>query len=767
MSLLCKTVAKNIGTGGVGSTVSVTGVGFTPKACLAFYTSRSELVDARASNTSVRGMGFAGVTSGGIAQRAVGSYSPDNAAVGPDINELQVNRNDALIVETFAPLSVNGIAALTAFTADGCTLTIVDPFPVDRRVIFIFFGGDDLTNVAIGTIVGPQTGTVPLNQDITGLGFNPADGTSIGFLLQPSNEVDNDAAVDSDLGFGAFTRINEQGVLWSGANADQTVATQAASVCNDIQSWISPASSVASINRRAKFQQWISDGFRLQHAEISLVEVLGYYMILNGGRWDIRGFNTSTSLSDVVISGVGIGTPVGGLVFSHMKSETGDDAISADAGWSVGVFDSPTSRYAVAQYQSDNVAVSAVADAIEHDAVYININGSGTLQGLMDVKTIDSDGVTFTMDDADPVSSFGFVILAGSSGVDAPSGPLIEKIRIPELAEVGHDIWLFVFSTGHTAGTGFPLVTDMESPTGALFTRLGSSTDRKAQLYWKKATPTSAGLEVEVDGGVTALNLAILVTQNSPVGNPMTDFGVSSSGTNRSVGGFTPATTDSKVVIAIFSPNNSPISNISAPTLPLFTKRLESLLAAGSIMVADSDQNGGPSAFSSISWAQEVVPAGQLAMTFAIKPILGSGTGWTTETIVDALAAQESTERPLYGTNQGLTMFPDESSPVLFGHWLSKVFGSEDFEVTIDRAYVVASAEAPGQIGLSVTFDGGQTYSTEVVVDIPKSNFGLIPAFDWDGSTGSLWQLRIRPLAGFVTVHEVKVHEEPRGPAVH
>jgi hypothetical protein len=66
----------------------------------------------------------------------------------------------------------------------------------------------------------------------------------------------------------------------------------------------------------------------------------------------------------------------------------------------------------------DDAATTAiVGTAFEYDAVYINMPGTAaTVQGLMDVKTIDSDGFTMIMDDADPSQAFVWYLAFGLGG---------------------------------------------------------------------------------------------------------------------------------------------------------------------------------------------------------------------------------------------------------------------------------------------------------------------------------------------------------------
>lgn len=414
MSLLAKAVAFNIGTGAAASTVTVTGVGFTPIACLLFASRRTEAVDTFGPVGDQRRIaGFAANCAGTIKNRGVGSYDK-HAGVAAFIAKSH-NRNDSCLIRSSAGGANEGRASVTAFNSDGCVLTIGTQFVADMRVIAIFYGGSDITDAQIGTYTEPAAGAPPFTDDVTGLGFNPADGRSICFWLAQSATTENAAHGDSDIQLGAFTSAAQQ-VAWSGGQNDAHPTTSWCQrhlksgqiVCNFA------AATSQVIDRRATFASWIADGFRFTWDEITANANLGYYLVLNGGRWAVLTGTTATGLSDVVLAATGVGPPAGGIVLSHCTTESGADTQQTDDDLSIGVFDSPSSRYALGLANKNGLGTSACSAGIHHAACYLNMDETSTVLGLMDVKTIDTDGVTFTMDDADPAGSFFAAILAGS-----------------------------------------------------------------------------------------------------------------------------------------------------------------------------------------------------------------------------------------------------------------------------------------------------------------------------------------------------------------
>jgi hypothetical protein len=77
------------------------------------------------------------------------------------------------------------------------------------------------------------------------------------------------------------------------------------------------------------------------------------------------------------------------------------------------------------------VADADVFLASEYDAVYIDIDPtSSSVVGLMDVKSIDTDGFTCIMDDADPSGKFVWYLALGvaPAGTSATAGLLLMGI---------------------------------------------------------------------------------------------------------------------------------------------------------------------------------------------------------------------------------------------------------------------------------------------------------------------------------------------------
>lgn len=424
MSLQLKDVEFNIGTGAAASTVDVTGFGFQPKAVLLFAIGRSEATDAGGAGDNHRLVGFAAQTTegGGTKQAAVSSRSEHGVAAGSQDSAHYLSAASCVLAMNLATPTPEGEAQITSWLADGFRLTIVNQFSVNQRVLALGIGGSDLLNIEAGAFSAPTTGTTPFDQDIT-TGFTCQNGEGLLFLLAPKSDTDNGGQADGSCGFGMATGAGVQG-SWAGQNNDVNPTT---TLCvrhlSDQLCYATFNSATSSLTRRAAFGGWITNGFRLSWQGINSVDSRIHWLVIKGGKWKVVHGDTAASLTTVPITGVGF-APIGGLVVSHhsVRQGTGVNAYASHDPCSFGIFTSPSSRRCVAQIDVHGVGTSAVATRIEHDAVYAQTDEAGAAVGLMDVQSMDSDGVTFVMDDADPSSVAFAALLAGSGSVAGGTG---------------------------------------------------------------------------------------------------------------------------------------------------------------------------------------------------------------------------------------------------------------------------------------------------------------------------------------------------------
>lgn len=401
MALVSHTGAFNITTAAAGNTVAVTGVGFTPKAIIFWWSGRTESANAGGSATSLRGMGFA-VSSASFCARA----SRDQDAVGTSVTN-NGGRDDACILELAAD-AFAGWADLQSMDADGFTIEILDQFVTDLRVHYIAYGGSDITNAEIGRFTA--TGTAPVEQDVTNSGFQP----NITFFLMGAGSDPPSVGAPAFFSFGAATDASHQAVVADRAN-DAASSGQTMSYCRAGECAVLVGGTFPQVVDRAEFVSHNADGFTVNWlARVGAERV--NWLSIQGGQWVIGDALTQTDTTTAIAeSGFGF-APQSLLLASACRAQDTAGSSTAHAEWSVGAAVSTSNRRAQQTSSRNGNTNMFTQTFLRTDAVYINVDPtSDALEGLMDVQSFDSDGFTAIMDDADPSQAFFWYVAAGSA----------------------------------------------------------------------------------------------------------------------------------------------------------------------------------------------------------------------------------------------------------------------------------------------------------------------------------------------------------------
>src|SRR5262245_36073591 len=135
MALSCFVDAFNIGTGAAASTVVRTGYGFQPKACIYFWSGRTESTDAGGRLDLKPGIG---VACSATDRRCVVTQSDD--AAGTMATDRRHDNAQCIEALTIAG-ATEGLADLQSFDTDGQTLIIDTQFTTNLHVHCLAFGG--------------------------------------------------------------------------------------------------------------------------------------------------------------------------------------------------------------------------------------------------------------------------------------------------------------------------------------------------------------------------------------------------------------------------------------------------------------------------------------------------------------------------------------------------------------------------------------------------------------------------------------------------
>jgi hypothetical protein len=387
-----------------GTTVVVTGLSFEPKVVIFWWNGRSDAgaSDASGAGTHRLGVGFAVSSSD---RRCVTTLSVNGAATS--ITK-RGHYNDACVVILDDTGAVDGILDFQSMDSDGFTLVVDDQFSTAFRVHCLALGGTDITDVATGQFQEPgATG----NQDITSLSFKPdfIFPISVGETAAP-----NATGADSTISIGAAISSTKQGVVAGGAN-DAVTTSQAVKYGTQGSGCITLFNSgVSAIDAEASLSEFLPNGFRLNWSSRASTRYI-HFLAIKGGSYDIGEITTLTdTVTDIVITNGFL--PSGGMILSHMSTESASIGVSQQLSLGIWNFLGTTRRAVLSVSDRDAVGTTDVNTSSMWTEVYRNeATAGGTLIALMDIKSIQTDGFTCIMDDAESGNRFAWHVTFGAA----------------------------------------------------------------------------------------------------------------------------------------------------------------------------------------------------------------------------------------------------------------------------------------------------------------------------------------------------------------
>lgn len=399
----------NIGTGAATTTVAVTGVGFQPTVVLFWWSGRTESTDANGSANARCGFG---VGKSATERWAVSNYLEDAVAAATNTATRQ-NPAACINLSNSAGTGSDGAADVQTMDADGFTLIIDTQFTVDLRVSYLALGGDH-SNVAIGDLTPGATGSL----SETGLSFQPE---LVIFCSGGLAGVTATGGADAMLGIGAAAGATQEWTVLGFAN---DVSTNSGDYSYGDES-IASTGVASGLQQRIEFTSFNADGFT-----VNVLENTGhgvFWVAVAGGQYFVGDRVTATNTSNFSQTGVGF-TPEALFVASVGRTESAQDTLAAaDMRMSIGAATSSTERTAQAWSDDEGSDPSEVWTAIEHDALYIHGDLADAVDGLMDLVSMDADGFTAVMDDADPAASFvGFVAFGANAAASSVPPTIFE-----------------------------------------------------------------------------------------------------------------------------------------------------------------------------------------------------------------------------------------------------------------------------------------------------------------------------------------------------
>lgn len=425
MGFSAKAGSFNLGTGAATTTTAVTGVGFTPKVVLFWWSGRTESVDTTNGSIDIKA-GFGAMV--GSSNRRCTTFQLDDAAATMATD--RVFRNDACIASLTTAGATDGLADFSSFDGDGFTVVIDDAFATDLRVSYLALGGTDLTNVTTGTFTDSgATG----NQDITGVGFQPDAVIVFGIN---DTATDNTPTAHGTFHIGAAAGSTPSNICF-GSDSQDAVADSNNVAYARSGDCIGAASSGGDTFADGSITAWLSDGFRINWSDAG-ISATYYYVAFKGGSYKVGNVTTQTdTTTDIVASGFGF-QPSAAFFISACRAESTAGTPTSGLDLSLGAFDSTSSRCAQGVQEQDATMAAEGAAALELDEVYVNISTADAVEGLMDIKSVDSGGFTCIMDDADPTANWvGYLAFGPSTASAALTGTMTAGVTEADIVAGG------------------------------------------------------------------------------------------------------------------------------------------------------------------------------------------------------------------------------------------------------------------------------------------------------------------------------------------
>jgi len=361
----------------IGQTQSITGVDFTPKIVLFWWSGFNQVGDAYFVDDNLN-FGF-GAAIDSTHRFGMVAYSENNLS----ISNTYRSQSNTEIMRAYIPTtpSVDGILDFYSMDSDGFTVIIDDQFSKAYRINYIALGGNDLTDVYIGSKTLPTTTG---NFDVTDVGFSP--DAILTFTQMLTSAVQESSHALLSMGWAAN---NNQGVVsYFGKDNVTTTLTRHYGYNNEIYASIGTG---ATVDERGRFVSFLSNGFRLNHLEGTNGSLL-YYIALKGGQYVVGETTAIDTYGDVVETGVGF-KPAAALFWSANSPINTQDTATAEGMLSFGGATSPENQAVQSMWDDDNWPSSAVGVGAFNDADYTSVY-YGT---IMELKSFDNDGFTNTM----------------------------------------------------------------------------------------------------------------------------------------------------------------------------------------------------------------------------------------------------------------------------------------------------------------------------------------------------------------------------------
>jgi hypothetical protein len=400
-----KTGSFNTGSG--FTDVVVSGLGFDPTLVFFIWCGIDSGGDSSSGGRGVFGFGWCHGTALGDQGSICGRQ--EDGVTASDADTLW---GPGYCVSMPNDLGVDGLLTLKSFDTGGFTLQVIQSFD-DQTLECYYIACDDIAASDLSS--GEWRGTLNTTglESVTGVGFQPT-------ALMTFGNIGGLVGAGSQ---GIPTLYQEIGAANSAANwvvahntrENATAAGEQTSYANALHA-VLRTSSVGTPAVRAVIDSFDADGFTYDMvANIGVILEKHQYLCFNHAQVVPGNFTTRTDTTQFSVTGLGF-QPTAVLFFTHGAPASADGVNKLEQRMSYGFAASPTDRRAVTIFSNDD-ATTQVWRAQASDCCLLMGSAAETVNAKMDLVSMDADGFTLVMDDADTVESFvGYLAIGGPGG---------------------------------------------------------------------------------------------------------------------------------------------------------------------------------------------------------------------------------------------------------------------------------------------------------------------------------------------------------------
>jgi hypothetical protein len=409
---------------GIGVNYDLT-LGFRPKLAFIWTNARVGTVDGIARGGAVIGYGFAVSDTD---RRCVYYASVDAQATA----FLIIRHSDVAALTLGSATGTDAgsldVATLANWPTDGIRFTVDTALGVGTGNIRVHVLAVGDAGVTAHTLQFQESASSGAQAVAHGLGATPNGAlfASVGFATAPPS-----GSVAQGMAMLGATDGVRQWVAYIGADdANTTMSTVSYARTTECIA-LGPEPAVTT-DGRASLTSFDATNINLNWAErLSTRYIMA--LVWAGGAFRVDDLLTQTTTTPFTDSGYGL-KPTAALFASCNRAASTADTPTTFANLSIGAATGPAERVGTAIQDENAVGTSECTAALQVDEVYVNIDATSLVQGLMDVQSFDADGMTLVMDDADPSQAFVGVAVWGVSadmGVAPHSRPFPFKPGSP------------------------------------------------------------------------------------------------------------------------------------------------------------------------------------------------------------------------------------------------------------------------------------------------------------------------------------------------